>query len=139
MSGSPPAPLVVFSAWLVPGGGHFVLGRRTQAAVLFLTITATFFGGMCLADFSNVSPDRHGYYFIAHAMNGAETLVATLATRDAVEDHVPRHFGMATGEIGTLYTAVAALLNVIAMMDAYGIVARVKREEPAQASEEAAA
>jgi hypothetical protein len=130
---------VIFSAWLVPGGGHYVLGRRTQAAVFFLTITITFFGGMYLSDFTNVSPERHGYYFIAHALNGAETLIATLLTRGLVEDHVPRHFGMATGEIGTLYTAVAALLNVIVMMDAFGIVIRAKGGEPADAAEEAVA
>ena len=58
-----------------------------------------------------------------------------------VEARVPHHFGMATAEIGNLYTAVAALLNVIAMMDAYGIVMRSRdgeaEEEATEEAEEA--
>ena len=54
-------------------------------------------------------------------------------TRGVVEDHVPTHFGIHTGEIGILYTAVASLLNLIAMMDAYGIAAGLKT--PAETQE----
>lgn len=120
---------MIFSSWLVPGGGHFVLGRRTQAAVFFLTISLTFFAGMYLADFTNVSPEHHGYYYVAQIWNGAQTLIATWVTRGIVADHVPRHLGTATAEIGNLYTAVAALLNVIVMMDAYGVVMRIREGE----------
>jgi hypothetical protein len=119
--------LVLFAGWIVPGGGHFLLGRRVQAAVFFLAVTLTYFAGMALADFGNVSPERHGYYFLAQVFNGGETLLAFLLTRGVVEDHVPRHFGLQTGEIGILYTAVASLLNLIAVMDAYGIAAGISK------------
>ena len=132
-----PTPAVVLLAgWLVPGGGHFLLRRRAQAAVFFFAVTVTYFAGMALADFGNVSIERHSYYFLAQIFNGGETLIAWLLTRGIVEDHIPKHFGIPTGEIGILYTAVASLLNIIAMMDAYAIAAGLKEEEP-PASEEA--
>ena len=123
----PGAALVLLVGWIVPGGGHFLLGRRTQAAVFFLAVTLTYFAGMALADYGNVSLERHGYYFLAHVFNGGETLLALLLTRGLIEDHVPTHFGIQTGDIGVLYTAVASLLNVIVMMDAYGIATGIAK------------
>ena len=129
--------LVVFLTWLVPGAGHLLLGRRTQALVFFLTITGPFFLGMWLADFSNVSTEHHAYYFLAQIFNGAETLVALVLTRGYLIDHVPRHFGMDTLPVGVLYTAVASLLNIIVMGHAFGIAAGI--EEPAAEDAEALA
>lgn len=106
-----------------------MLGRRTQAIVFFLALTLPYLLGMFLADFGNVSPVRHEYYFLAHILNGGETIIASLLTSGVIEDHLPRHFGAATGEIGTLYTAVAALLNVYVIMDAYGIKVGIRPEE----------
>ncbi len=131
-----PGPILLAS-WLVPGGGHFLLGRRAPAAVFFFAVTLTYFAGMALADFGNVSIERHSYYFLAHIFNGGETLIAWLLTRGVLEDHIPMHFGIPTREIGILYTAVASLLNIIAMMDAYAIAAGLKAEET-PAVEEAA-
>jgi Family of unknown function (DUF6677) len=137
-SKSGPIPVLLLG-WLIPGGGHFLLGRRTQAGVFFVTVTATFLAGMALSDFGNVSLERHTYYFLAHIFNGAETLLAWFLTKGLLEDHVPTHFGMHTGEVGVLYTAVACLLNVIVVMDAYALVLGLKgaKETPEPAVEPA--
>ena len=122
--------LVVLLTWLIPGAGHYALGRRTQATVFFLTITGTYFFGMWLADFSNVSIERHGYYFLAQVFNGVETLVAMVLTKGYLVDHVPRHLGMDTLGVGILYTAVASLLNIIVMAHAFAVAVGI--EEPAK-------
>jgi hypothetical protein len=129
MQRPPSTPLVLLTGWLVPGGSHFLLGQRQKALVFFLAITLTFVGGMALADFTNISPERHGYYFFAHVLNAGETLIAMALTTGIAEDHVPRHFGMVTGEVGMLYSAIAAILNLIVLMDAYGIILRQQEEE----------
>jgi len=121
MREKPTPALVLLAAWLLPGGGHFLLRRRTQAVFFFLVITIVFVGGMWLSDFTNVSPERHRYYFVAQIWNGAEAFLAMFLTQDLIAREVPHHLGTATGEIGLLYTAVAALLNVMVMMDAWGI------------------
>lgn len=117
----PHATLVLVAGWIVPGGGHLLLGRRTQAGVFFLAITGTFLFGMYLADFTNVSFERHPYYFAAHVWNGGAAFLAAALTRDLVAAEVPRHFGLETFDVGMLYTAVAALLNVMAVTNAWAI------------------
>ncbi|MCU0728066.1 MAG: hypothetical protein MUE73_20140 [Planctomycetes bacterium] len=133
-----PLPLVLFLGWLLPGAGHFVLGRRTQAAVFFVAITATFLGGMALADFTNVNFERHRYYFFAQVFNGAETFAALLLTKDLILTRVPVFFGVQTFDIGMLYTSAAALLNLMVVCSAWAIV--LEREKaPAPAPEPEAA
>jgi len=128
MSRSPSPFLVLVAGWLLPGGGHLLLGRRTQAIVFFVAITATFVFGMYLTDFTNVSPERHRYYFVAHVLNGAETAVATILTKNRELAEVPHHFGRATADIGALYTAVACLLNLIVAMNAMGVLIEAGEE-----------
>jgi hypothetical protein len=111
---------VLILGWLVPGAGHLLLGRKPQAIVIFLTLTITYVFGMYLADFTNVSPSRHPFYFAAYVFSGGPTVVATLLTQSQTLTAVPTHFGIATLDIGIVYTAVASLLNVIVVMDAWG-------------------
>lgn len=128
---------VLIAGWLVPGAGHFLLGRRPQAVVFFLAVTLTYLAGMFLADFTNVSPARHPFYFAAYVFNGAETILATFLTRDLAPTRVPEHFGVATKDIGIVYTAVASLLNIIVVMDAWGRAVGIRpRPEKQQAGKE---
>ena len=114
-----PAPVLI-AGWLLPGAGHLLLGRKPQAVVFFLAVTATYLLGMFLADFTNVSPHRHPFYFAAYIFNGGETILATLLTKGLVATRVPEVAGIATKDIGIVYTAVASLLNIIVVMDAWG-------------------
>src|SRR5881396_3727948 len=40
--------LACFLAWLVPGGGHWYLGRRVRSAVFFVLVTLSFLLGVLL-------------------------------------------------------------------------------------------
>jgi len=120
-----PAPVLI-AGWFVPGAGHLLLGRRPQAVVFFVAVTATFLLGMWLSDFTNVSPHRHPFYFAAYVFNGAETIVATLLTLDLTPTRVPEIAGYATKDVGIVYTAVASLLNIIVVMDAWGHAAGIQ-------------
>jgi hypothetical protein len=132
-----PLPLVLFLGWLLPGAGHFVLGRRTQAAVFFVAITGTFLAGMALTDFTNVSYEHHRYYFFAQVFNGAETLLALVLTKGLMLGRVPRFLGVQTFDIGMLYTSVACLLNVMVVCSAWTIVLdRKQAPVPEQEREE---
>jgi hypothetical protein len=135
----PPLPIVLFLGWLVPGAGHFVLGRRAQAAVFFLAITLTYLAGMALGAFCIVNPEHFGYWFIAQIMNGGETLLAWFLTKDHLPTQVPRLFGVVTADIGMLYTAVASLLNVWVVCSAWGIVLERDKEAAAPPPAEIAA
>ncbi len=113
----PPIPvekmsLGVFLGWLIPGAGHWMVGRRAKAILYFATISATFWIGVALAHGRNLNYDRDSVYFYAYVFNGVQTLIGWFATRNLELDHAIRFL-----QVGYLYAAVAALLNLVAMMD----------------------
>jgi hypothetical protein len=99
-------------AFLVPGGGHWLLGKRKKAALLFVTITACFLAGAALAQGRNFDYDREWIYFIAYMFNAGETLLAVLLTSGLELDHTIPYL-----QVGFLYSAVGGLLNLVAAMD----------------------
>ena len=106
------------AAWLVPGAGHLMLGRRGRALVLFLAITVMFIFGLLMKGqfFSTQSPswlETLGYY--GELCVGAAMFVA-------------RFFGYSGGDpffvsadFGTAFLVSAGMLNVLAILDAYDI------------------
>jgi uncharacterized protein DUF6677 len=124
-----PAPFVpVLLAWLVPGAGHLAIGRIWPGLVTFLAIVPLYVGGMALAGFENVSLERHEIYFWgAHVWGGALTAAAAWFTR-----HVELLQFMPYKSTGELFTAVACLLNVIALSDVWS---RCRRGDPEERAE----
>jgi hypothetical protein len=101
-----------FLAWLVPGLGHWMIGRRAKALLFFVTITATFVLGIYLAEGRNIDYERNAVYYLAYVFNLGEIAVAWLLARGLEYDHPIRFL-----EVGYLYTAVACLLNLVVIMD----------------------
>jgi hypothetical protein len=102
----------ILAAWLVPGLGHWLIGRRAKALLFFVTITLTFAAGTALAQGRNLSFDRDPVYFAAYVFNAGETGLGWLLTR-----HLELTHRIPFLQLGLTYTAVACLLNVVAMMD----------------------
>jgi hypothetical protein len=109
-----PAALVG-CAWAVPGLGHWLQGRRLRAAIVCGLLLGLFAVGTLLADASNLSRERHFYYWAGQFLLGLPVLAAEGvwgATR--VTGPIPY------AEAGLVYGCVAGLLNVLAMIDVYG-------------------
>lgn len=117
VSSSPLQRKALLLAWLVPGLGHLVVGRRDRALCFAALLIPTFIAGLCLGSFATVSPfDRHPVWGLAQIPGGLLTLITALTTqgvRIPVEDTV-----YATG---TLYTGAACLLNILALCDVYDL------------------
>ncbi|MHC4954007.1 MAG: DUF6677 family protein [Planctomycetota bacterium] len=127
---SPERTLIGFvAAWLLPGAGHWILGQRQKAILYFATITVTFVIGIVLADGRNFNYQRDGVYFLAYMFNGIETLLAWVSTK-----HLERTAPIPRLQLGFLYSAVACLLNVVAMMDYIATCARIGRAPQATVS-----
>jgi len=125
----------ILGAWVVPGLGHWLIGRRAKAVLYFATITATFLMGTALAQGRNFSFERDPHYFLAYMFNAGEAgLGWLLAGHLRLTEHVPFL------QLGLTYTAVACLLNVVAMMDFVSTCSRTAAAAPqaAGAAEEAA-
>jgi TM2 domain-containing membrane protein YozV len=101
-------------AWLVPGLGHLLQGRRRRAAVVFALLVGMFVVGTWLAEATNLSRERHFYYWAGQFMLGLPALGAEAWLGNArVTEHIPYV------EAGLVYGCVAGLLNVLAMIDVY--------------------
>lgn len=102
------------AAWLVPGAGHALIGRTVPALFVAATVLGLFVGGMALAGFENVSHVRHPWYFAIQALAGVPAAVADLLTADVTLTELHRH-----RSVGELYTAMAGLLNLVAVADVW--------------------
>jgi hypothetical protein len=55
-------PMVCLFAWLVPGGGYFLIGQRARAVTVAVTITALFLGGIVVGGIRIMDPPGWGQY-----------------------------------------------------------------------------
>ncbi len=127
---SPPlgvwAPAVAL-AWLVPGGGHFLLKRPGRGALLSLSVLAMFLFGLMMrgAMFQPQSGDLlttiiYTGGFVGDVCSGILYLLAVWLgyAQPDMAGHVH--------DYGTKFLVAAGLLNVLAMVDAYEIAAGKK-------------
>lgn len=152
--------------WLVPGLGHLYQGRRAKGLLFMVCILGTFFYGLFLSDGRAVyaswtawdqrlpylcqigvgvpaMPALVQNYLVRRDkrpwLGGAMAPPATRQERDDWYRELHRYF-----ELGTVYTMIAGLLNILAIYDAFaGPVQLAPREntkredkspEPADAS-----
>ncbi len=128
-STSPLGPVLL--AWLLPGAGHLRLGRPWPALFVALGVIPLFVLGMSLTGWENVSWERHPFYFALHAPAGLPAFVGAALTRDLLPDRLMPH-----AAVGALYSAVAGLLNLMAVADVW---ARTRRGDPETATAATAA
>lgn len=116
-------PAVVL-AWLVPGGGHFLLKRKGRAVLLLCAIIAMFVCGLLLRG-AMFQPETHDVDkltafinvggFIGDMCSGLLYLLTVW-----LGYHQPEMAG-AVFDYGTKFLVTAGLLNVLAMVDAFEI------------------
>ncbi len=139
-------PLVAaFLAWMVPGLGHFYQGRRGKAILYAVSILGLYFAGMALAEGKVVYwrwinplvyPERFCIHYLGQFWMGLLTLPALIQGTLAHFGRDPILWGFLAEppqevlnglhprlgklvELGTIYTTVAGLLNILAIYDAY--------------------
>ncbi len=111
--------LACILAWLVPGSGHFYLGRRMKGLALFLATLSLFLLGVAMQ--ARLKPtfgleDPLAFLFgLAQMAAGAPYVIARLLSEGLGEVTSP------TFEYGNTFTAVSGLLNVLIIFDAFDI------------------
>ncbi len=124
-----PAARAVLLTSIVPGLGHFVQGRRARGLCIAFLLLGFFALGTVLADFSNLSRERHFYYWSGQALLGIAPLISEgIWGAKAVTGHLPYV------EAGLGFGCVAGLLNILAMIDAYAFEADGQDAQPARHS-----
>ena len=74
---SPPLPLVALVlAWVIPGAGHVYIGRVARGVIIFVTIAATFWGGVAMGGVMTVDYGNERWWFVAEMLTGTHGLVS---------------------------------------------------------------
>jgi hypothetical protein len=138
--------------WLIPGLGHIYQGRTRKGVLFMVTILGTFFYGLFISEgravyASWVDGDKRLPYLcqVCVGVPALPALVQTYLVRNGREPLLggvmaPPADGAALNDmwkklnrqldLGTVYTMIAGLLNVLAIYDAYGGPVRLETEQP---------
>lgn len=137
-----------FLAWLMPGLGHWYQGRTHKAALFFVCILGTFIYGLYLGEgrvvYASWRDNDHRYPYLCQVGVGLPALPALIQAKrkDPIQFPIYKDFMappavFANGgrsddldrlqkrlhrywELGTVYTMIAGLLNMLAIYDAWG-------------------
>ena len=112
-------------AWLVPGLGHFYLGRRRTAVAFALIVAATFLAGLSFQGRLYGIEDGQPLTILAtFAVYGAGLL--NLVARALLENPAGTILSP-TYEYGCAYLLTAGLMNLLLILDAHDLAAGKKR------------
>lgn len=134
--------LALVLAWLVPGLGHVYAGRWTRGLVFMALLLGLFATGAHASSLECVSVRDHGVALLGQLGAGGPTLAALYLNRAAppTREADAGASGLVVGlrryyergrspydrrtynpylDLGILYTALAGLLNLLVMQDAY--------------------
>jgi len=124
-------------AWLVPGCGHLLVGRRGRGLVFGVLIAGLFFGGLALGGrvYRPIEGDPLSY-LAAFGASGVGSLYMGVHAFGLGEGDVsaPYH------EYGNTFTLVAGLLNLLVILDAFDFaVLRARAAGTERAGDDSAA
>lgn len=149
--------LAAFLAWLVPGAGHFYQGRTGKGILYAVCILGLYLMGMIMGEGKIVywrwvnplnNPEKFCLYYLGQFFVGLPSLPALIQSILHYRGHEPILGGFMAEpsqialnamqnrlgklvEIGSIYTCVAGLLNILAIYDALEGPAYL--DEPAEA------
>jgi len=109
--------LPLIAGWLVPGGGHFLLGKWVRGTLLAASIVSMFGLGLAMQGklFSNAHDILDALGLAGDLGNGLLYIVSKVLGLGADQVMVT------TADYGTRFIVVAGLLNVIAAVDAHNL------------------
>jgi hypothetical protein len=110
-------------AWIVPGGGHLLLGRVGKGVVFLVTLVAMFTTGLLLK----------GRIFPFELSDPLVPLAAIANMGIGAPYFVARGLGIGVGDVlavtfeyGNSFAIVAGLLNMLVVLDAYDMARGLK-------------
>lgn len=119
--------LVGLLGWFIPGAGHWLLGERKRALIIFVTIAALFTLGIYVGSIGVIDPINENLWYIAQMLSSP--LVAAFGHLTTTRGY--QSFGK-PNEIGQIYTSIAGMLNLLCIVNALYLVdcrSRARKEQ----------
>lgn len=117
--------LEALAGWLIPGLGHWLLGQRRRGLIVGLSILALWAAGLLIGGIGVIHRVQNPAWFIGQATIGPSLAIDLYRANLDAHNPAPRpgrknayepSFGR-MNELGILYTTLAGLLNVLAVID----------------------
>ncbi|MBC8523068.1 hypothetical protein H8D29_03990 [PVC group bacterium] len=118
-----PNVLAAILGWIWPGLGHRSLGHRRRGRYLCFGVLFLVFVGLLVGGLDAVDHKNDGLWFIAQVFCGPIVIAFDLATQLIIAPApIERRATMVglshVNEIGTLFIAMAGLMNFVVILDA---------------------
>ena len=118
------------AAWVLPGLGHALLGDVRRGLVIGIAIVALWVSGLAIGGVGSIQRERHPFWFLGQALVAPtlavhyvrNTFLVEAPSPDDLDREMPGRIIYSpayghTSEQGVLYTALAGLLNLLAIID----------------------
>lgn len=119
--------VAAIAAWLVPGLGHWLLGQKARGLILLLSIGSLWLGGFFIGGIDVFDRGEHPVWYMGQMLIAPSILVENRHRALQGPDAQPPRPDAKTiaykpsyghvHEQGVLYTALAGMLNLLAIMD----------------------
>lgn len=116
-------PVAAVLAWLWPGAGHIMLGHRKRGFLIMFGVLFLFLGGLLIGGVDCVDRVDDRLWFLAQAVCGPIAFVADSVNQLHVKRlTTPEQYSAIAinkpNEMGTLFCALAGLMNLVVILDA---------------------
>lgn len=115
-------PVAAVLAWLWPGLGHISLGERKRGGLIMFGVLFLFVSGALIGGLDVVDRKRDRLWFVAQALCGPVAFGADLINQRYIKQ-LPKEDQLRTtslghvNEMGTLFAALAGLMNLVVILD----------------------
>jgi len=122
---APFQPIAAVLAWIWPGLGHVSLGHHRRGRLVMFGVLLLFLLGLLIGGLDSVDRRDDFLWFIAQAFNGPIAFLADFFNQAWIKQMTgeramhARSIGR-VNEMGTLFCALAGLMNLFAILDALG-------------------
>jgi hypothetical protein len=118
-------------AWVWPGLGHIVRGERTRGIYIMIGVLFLFLTGVLIGGVDSVDRKEDRLWYLAQVCCGPIAMIADAANQSLLKTgkvgeiiatqpapiNTKKSLGRAN-EYGTLFTALAGLMNLVVILDA---------------------
>ena len=117
-----PQLLAALLGWCLPGLGHISVGQKRRGKYILLGAMCLIIGGILIGGIDAVDQKNDFLWFLAQAGAGPVVILIDICTQNFVSslpvDEKASLVGLShVNEIGTLFIAMAGLMNIVMMLD----------------------